>query len=144
VGFTDIEEEKRRLMIRSRRQLLFNPIELTLQAPRVPGEMETLERSSQDGTGLTLRIEPIHGPTAKSAVTAASESFDQIRSLKLETVTVLTSAPGKSHPKQLAGLGVEPGIRTTFHAGGEAHPHRGMAAVSEITGCLSAMQRTNG
>ena len=57
--------------------------------------METLERSSQDGTGLTLRIEPIHGPTAKSAVTAASESFDQIRSLKLETVTDMTRRPAK-------------------------------------------------
>jgi len=143
MGLPHIEENKQRLILGGLLNPRIDPFQLLMQAPGISSEVKVLKPLAQLSAGFRRGIEPLHGSTADGGVTAPLKSFHNVGSCELKTVSVLAPGTGISHTKQLADLGVQPGLAGMRDPWGEANPEGGMASIGEMTWSLSLMQRPN-
>ena len=135
VGFTHIQKQKHWLFRRRGRELGLNPSELITQAPGVARELKALKRCRQHGTGFASGVEPIHSTAADGAVALTAEALNHIHPLEAKALLAIASGmASEGHAKELAGLGVEPGLLAAHHTRGEPHPEGGVAAIGEVAG----------
>jgi len=138
--FPHIEEHKQRLIHGGLLNPCIDPLQLLLQAPGISGEVEVLKPLAELSAGFRRGIEPLHSTTSDGGVTASPKPLHNVGSRELKTVSVLACGTRISHTKQLANLGVQPGLAGMSDAWGEANPEGGMAPVGEMTWSLSLMQ----
>ena len=101
-------------------------------------------RNDQRGTEQTTRwrcgVKPGHGSRPDGEIALLAEPFNDVGALQHEGVIPMGKPP-MGQTKQLAALGIQPRLAAGGKTRGEAHPHRRMGCVGEITGCLGAMER---
>ena len=143
MGLPNVEENKQRLIRGGLLNPRIDPFQLLMQALGIASEVKVLKPLAKLSAGFRRGVEPLHGSTADGGVTAPPEPIDNIGSCELKTVSVLALGTGVSHTKQLANLGVQPGLAGMRDPRGEANPEGGMASIGEMTWSLSLMQRPN-
>jgi len=143
MGLPHIEENKQWLIRGGLLNPRIDPFQLLMQTPGIASEVKVLKPLAELSTGFGRGIEPLHGSTSDGGVTAPPKPLHNIGSCELKTFSVLAFGTGVSHTKQLANLGVQPGLAGMRNPRGEANPESGMASISEITWSLSLMQRPN-
>ena len=116
MGFAHIEEHKAWLTLRRLRQMLLNPEQLRAQAPGVTCEVKVLKGLGQHSPGVAGGVEPIDRATADRAVALPAKTLNDVGAFEAEALlTVMAGMASEGHPKQLACLGVQPGLSTTLN-----------------------------